>query len=196
MVWHESQTWWNQIPQRVTLHNTDVERVSSQKFDPKNLDLNLDDLLDDTLVAVFFITCFKRSMNGRDDLRSWVWDEIQRRVNQENYKVQGGFDMKGLTLEEMVLRVERAQLNISILRGIEKIEQQLFLGDLGDTPLTKYSDSRGYAFDAYIKILNSLPDDEISELAAVAETQLIGWMPAVKEILIEAYERSKARNSW
>ena len=196
MAWHESQTWWDQIPQRIILRNTDVELISSQKFDPKNLDLNLDDLLDDTLVAVFFIICFKRIMNGKNDLSSWVWDEIQRRANQETYKAQGGFDMEALTLEEMVLRVERTQLNISILRGIEKIEKQLLFRELEDTPLTKYADSHSYVFDAYLKILKAMPDDEIAELAAVAETQLISWMPAIKEILTEAYDRSKAGNSW
>ena len=194
MAWDEWTTWWNQIPSRVTLKNADVVKINSQNSNPNSPNFNLEELLDDTLVSVHFATYFKRCIDGSESKSSWVWDEIQRRASAPGYQTQGGFNLLGLTLEEVDLRVKRTQINLATLRGIEKIGKLSFYGELEDTPLSKYPEARDFEFDAYLKFLDPLPDDEIAELAAVAEAGIISWMPAHKDVLIEAYERSKSND--
>lgn len=192
MGWDEATMWWNQIPARVTLKHADVVAINAQNINPKSPDFKLEELLDDTLVSVHFATYFKRCMDGSESRGSWAWDEIQARVNAKNYRVQGGFNLLGLTLEEVALRVKRTQINLATLRGIEQIGKLSLLNQLDDTPLNMYSRGMDFEFDAYLKFLNPLSDDEIAELAAIAEAGIISWMPAHKDVLIEAYDRSKS----
>jgi hypothetical protein len=130
-------------------------------------------------------------MDGAESKSSWAWDEIQTRANAKSYQIQGGFNLLGLTLEEVDLRVKRTQINLATLRGIEQIGKLSLLNQLEDTPLNLYSEGMDFEFDAYLKFLNPLSDDEIAELAAIAEARIISWMPAHKDVLIQAYDRSE-----
>jgi hypothetical protein len=191
MGWDEATMWWNQIPARVTLKHADVVAIDAQNKNPKSPDFNLEELLDDTLVSLHFATYFKRCMDGAESKSSWAWDEIQTRANAKSYQIQGGFNLLGLTLEEVDLRVKRTQINLATLRGIEQIGKLSLLNQLEDTPLNLYSEGMDFEFDAYLKFLNPLSDDEIAELAAIAEARIISWMPAHKDVLIQAYDRSE-----
>lgn len=176
------ESWWETIPQRVNLKRARLEVINSQVNALRNREIRTSDLTTDSFVANYLVALYKSEMQRNLEFPKSLTFELEERSSIEPDGNEAAFNIVATTHLEMQRRVKRVHLNVGTLQGIQEL--------LLSPRIQKELEFDFYfAQDANGKFLESLNDDEIAELAAIAEGEVVPHMPAHKEILIEASER-------
>lgn len=176
------ESWWESIPPRVDLRKANFSSINSEGYALRNREIQTHDLTTETFAATYLVELFKSEHPHEKQFSDSLPYELEKRAFFDQEEKDAAFAIFGTTHEEMKLRVKRVHLNMGTLEGINNLMLRPWAPD------EDYFDIH-FAQDAYAKFLESLTDDEIAELAAIAEGEAVRNMPAHKEILIEAFER-------
>lgn len=172
-----TDSWWENIPTRVDLKKANFQAINNETSALRNHEINVNELSTDGFIGMYLTTLFVSEFVEEKDFREALVFELIKRSEDNNSTSDSAFKISGITHEEMELRAKRVRMTLATLRGID---------GLNSNP--GFPDRETYDFyfiqDLQCKYLESLTDDEIAELAAIAESWQISWLPAHKEILI------------
>ena len=176
------ESWWESIPPRVDLKKAKFSAINSEGYALRNREIQTHDLTTETFVATYLVELYKANYPHEKQFSESLPYELEKRASFKQEENDSAFSIFEVTHEEMKLRVKRAHLNLGTLLGLQNLMMQPWTAE------EAYFDIH-FVEDAFGKFLESLTDDEIAELAAIAEGEAVRNMPAHKEILIEAFER-------
>jgi hypothetical protein len=175
-------SWWEDIPSRTELKNAKLSALNSEGYALRNREIETHELSTEAFAATYLVALYKSESQGNQKFPESLSFELEKRAGLKEGKIQTAFNISSLTHEEMQLRAKRVRLNLATLRGLESFAfSPRNIGE-GDYDFYFIQEAQG-------KFLESLSDDEIAELAAIADSQVVDWIPAHKEILIELFER-------
>lgn len=176
------ESWWESIPPRVDLKKAKFSAINSEGYALRNREIQTHDLTTETFVATYLVELYKANHPHEKQFSESLPYELEKRASFNKEENDSAFAIFGVTHEEMKMRAKRVRMNLATLRGLESLGSRI--GNPEEETYDFY-----FILGTQRKFLKGLTDDEIAELAAIAEGEAVRNMPAHKEILIEAFER-------
>ncbi len=176
------EPWWAAISSRTDLKNAKLSALNSEGYALRNREIQTHELSIEAFAATYLVALYLSESQGDQKFPESLMPELEKRAGLKAADDTTAFNLFGLTHDEMKLRAKRVTLNLATLRGLESLSPGF--RNFGEDTYDFY-----FIQEAQAKFLKNLTDDEIAELAAIADSQVVDWIPAHKEILIELFER-------
>lgn len=176
------ESWWDSIPNRVDLKNAKFSAMNSEGYSLRNREIQTSELSTEMFIANYLVALYVSDVQQGKAFPESLTFELDKRATFDQAETDSAFSIFGTTHEEMQTRAKRVRMNLATLRGLDSLNFSI-----------RQANEEEYNVDfiqeAQAKYLENLTDDEIAELATIADSHVIDWIPAHKEILIEAFER-------